>query len=342
MTPEAGAPKFVEVAVPLPLDHPFTYRVPAGQESRARVGVRVMVPFGSRRITGLIVAVVDGKALGGRPAKEVAAFLDDEPYVTPRHLAFLAAAARECLAPPGEMLRAALPRGLPRHDAPPAARTETVFRAVRGAPVGGMTPKQAEVHAAVSRAGEIASHDLSARIPGGAEVARRMAAKGWLEAEARERPAGLSAPHLPEAARAIVLTAPQEAALARIGEALAKGAHAAFVLHGVTGSGKTEVYLRAVERARVLGRQSIFLVPEIALTPQLLGRVRARFGEDVAVLHSGLSPAGRAAQWKKVRAGEVSLCIGARSAVFSPFPEAGLVIVDEEHDPAYKQEDGIR
>lgn len=342
MTPEPGSAAFVEVAVPLPLDHPFTYRVPPGQEARARVGVRVLVPFGNRKITGLIVAVADGKALGGRPAKEVAAFLDEEPHVSEKLLAFLSAAARECLAAPGEMLRAALPRGLPRRDAPAAPRTETVFRAVRGAPVGGMTPKQSEVYAAVSRGGEVASHDLSARIPGGSEVARRMAARGWLESEARERPVGAAPPHLPEEAKAFALTAAQDAALSRIAGALETGSHAAFVLHGVTGSGKTEVYLRAIGRARALGRQSVLLVPEIALTPQLLGRVRARFGDDVAVLHSGLSPAGRAAQWRRVRAGEVFLCVGARSAVFSPFSGAGLLVVDEEHDPAYKQEDGIR
>lgn len=342
MTSEPGSAAFVEVAVPLPLDHPFTYRVPAGQEARARPGVRVLVPFGNRKITGLVVAVVDGSALGGRPAKEIAAFLDEEPYVSARHLAFLSAAARECLAPLGEMLRAALPRGFPRREAPPAPRTETVFRAVPGAPASGMTPKQREVYAAVSRAGELASHDLAARIPGGAEVARRMAAKGWLEAGTRERTPVLSAPGLPAEDRAFVLTAAQEAALGRIREALDRGGHAAFVLHGVTGSGKTEVYLRAIAHARSLGRQSVLLVPEISLTPQLLGRVRARFGDDVAVLHSGLSPAGRAAQWRRVRAGEVSLCVGARSAVFSPFPAAGLLVVDEEHDPAYKQEDGIR
>jgi primosomal protein N' (replication factor Y) len=337
-----SAPLFVEVAVPLPIDHPFTYRVPAGDEERAEIGMRVLVPFGSRKLTGLVTGVTDASALGGREAKDLIAFLDDSPYVSPRHLDFLLAAARECLAPVGEMLRAALPRGLSRREAPAQARMETFYRLAAGAEDGRATPKQRLVLDAVRSAGELSASDLSARVPGGAQAARRMAAGGRLRSEARPRAVGLSETHLPDGTGEVVPTPRQEAALAHIGVAVASGGHAAFVLHGVTGSGKTEVYLRAVEQARVTGRQAIFLVPEIALTPQLLGRVRSRFGDGVAVLHSGLTPAERTDQWRKVRSGEVFLCVGARSAIFSPFPSLGLIIVDEEHDSAYKQEDGIR
>jgi primosomal protein N' (replication factor Y) len=332
----------VEVAVPLPIDHPFTYRVPRGEEGRAKVGVRVLVPFGSRRVTGLIIGLADPVALSGREAKAVMAFLDEEPYVPLRHLAFLSAAARECLAPLGEMLRAALPRGLPRREAPASPRTETWFRPAPAAPGSPLTPKQRQVAEAVLESGEISATALSARVPGGADAARRMAAKGLLLSFPKEKPVGLSAARLPDVSGDIVPTPHQESALAKIGVALASGRFAAFLLHGITGSGKTEVYLRAIEQARLTGRQSIFLVPEIALTPQLLGRVTSRFGEGVAVLHSGLSQAERAAQWKRVRAGQAFLSIGARSAVFAPFPSPGLLIVDEEHDSAYKQEDGVR
>src|SRR5512134_479689 len=267
----------VEVAVPLPIDHTFTYRVPPGEEGRAKVGVRVLVPFGPRRVTGLIVGRVDGSDFAGREAKPVQAFLDEEPYVTERHLAFLSAAARECLAPIGEMLRAALPRGLPRREAPSAPRTETFFLPGAGAGDSPMTTKQREVVVAVLAAGEISASRLSALVPGGPDAARRLAAKGMLATVVREKPVGLSAAHLPDTSGEIVPTSHQEAALTKIGVALASGKHAAFVLHGITGSGKTEVYLRAVEQARLTGRQSIYLVPEIALTPQLLGRVRTRF-----------------------------------------------------------------
>jgi primosomal protein N' (replication factor Y) len=338
----AASPVFVEVAVPLPIDHPFTYRVPSGQEARARIGVRVLVPFGRRKVTGLITAITDGASLGGREAREVLAFLDDDPYVSPSHLGFLSAAARECLAPMGEMLRAALPGGLPRREAPASPRTETVYRAGGGSPDPVLTPKQRRVYAAVLEAGEISAPELSALIPGGMDVARRLAEKGILVASVREKALTLADSHFPDASGTIVPTPHQEEALAKTGVAIASGGFAAFVLHGITGSGKTEVYLRAIEQARLTGRQAVYLVPEIALTPQLLGRIRSRFGEGAAVLHSGLSRAERAHQWRRVRAGEVFLSLGARSAVFSPFSSPGLFIVDEEHDAAYKQEEGIR
>lgn len=342
MTFSLSAPLFVEVAVPLPIDHPFTYRVPFGEEHRAQVGVRVLIPFGGRKMTGLVTAITDASALGGRDAKDLLAILDETPYVSERHLAFLCATARGCLAPLGETLRAALPRGLPRKEAPAAPRMEAFYRPSPLPPEGPMTPKQRLAHEAVREAGGLSSSDLSSRVPGGAEAAKRLAAKGFLLVESRPRPVTLHAASLPDLAGDLSPTPGQEAALARIGIAVASGRHAAFVLHGVTGSGKTEVYLRAVEQVRATGRQAIFLVPEIALTPQLLGRVRSRFRDGVAVLHSGLTPAERSSQWRKIRDGEVFLCVGARSAIFSPFPSVGLVVVDEEHDAAYKQEDGVR
>jgi primosomal protein N' (replication factor Y) len=337
-------PLFVEVAVPLPLDRLYTYRVPRGEEGKARAGMRVLVPFGRKRLTGLVASVASFPAVPGVEPKEVLSFLDPEPYVPEGALAFLFAAARECLAPPGEMLRAALPRGLARHDSPPSLRSETVFRVTPALPAPDrMTPKQRAVAEAVAAAGgEIASSALDGAVPGGADAARRMEGRGWIASSRRTKEVRVDARALPDTAPSLSPTGPQEQALSRIGMALASGEHAVFVLQGVTGSGKTEVYLRAVEQARAGGRPSILLVPEIALTPQLLGRVRSRFGQGAAVLHSGLTPAERLSEWRRVREGEAFLCVGARSAVFAPFDRPGLIVVDEEHDGAYKQEDGIR
>ncbi|HEY0710015.1 MAG TPA: primosomal protein N', partial [Polyangia bacterium] len=133
----------------------------------------------------------------------------------------------------------------------------------------------------------------------------------------------------------------QEVALAALIEASSRG-FGAFVLQGVTGSGKTEVYLRFIAAMRAQGRGALVLVPEIALTPQLAARFRARFGDDVAVLHSGLQPTERRAAWRRLRAGEVGIALGARSAVFAPVHRLGVVVVDEEHDPSFKQEEGLR
>jgi len=134
----------------------------------------------------------------------------------------------------------------------------------------------------------------------------------------------------------------QAEAVRQVAAAAAEGRFATFLLHGVTGSGKTEVYLRCIAGLTGTGRGAIVLVPEIALTPQLLGRFRRRFGDRVAVLHSGLTDRERAAEHRRIRAGSVDVAIGARSAVFAPFPVLGLVIVDEEHENSYKQDDGLR
>src|SRR4029079_2448034 len=120
------------------------------------------------------------------------------------------------------------------------------------------------------------------------------------------------------------------------------GGFASFLLQGITGSGKTEVYLRVIAAARAAGKGALVLVPEIALTPQLAARFRARFGEDVAVLHSALPPRERLAAWRRLRAGEVGIAVGARSAVFAPVRRLGVVVVDEEHDPSFKPEEGVR
>ncbi|HEX4404929.1 MAG TPA: DEAD/DEAH box helicase, partial [Polyangia bacterium] len=143
------------------------------------------------------------------------------------------------------------------------------------------------------------------------------------------------------ATSAFTLTEPQRHAVDALTAALTAG-FATFVLHGVTGSGKTEVYLRVIAEARAAGRGALVLVPEIALTPQLAARFRARFGEDVAVLHSALPPGERLAAWRRLRAGEVGIVVGARSAVFAPVQKLGVVVVDEEHDASFKQEEGVR
>ncbi len=169
--------------------------------------------------------------------------------------------------------------------------------------------------------------------------ARALAAEGWAAIEYR--------PIVPAPRASATLQTPpaptrsQAEAIAAIGAALGQGP-ATFLVHGVTGSGKTEVYLRVIAEARAAGRGALVLVPEIALTPQLAARFRARFGDDVAVLHSALPPRERLAAWRRLRAGEVGIALGARSAVFAPVKALGVVVIDEEHDGSFKQEEGVR
>ncbi len=168
---------------------------------------------------------------------------------------------------------------------------------------------------------------------------RTLAERGVVRMGERENRDPLDGGTLPAAKHAPVLNADQQAALAAI---TAPGADGTFLLWGVTGSGKTEVFLGAAKHALDVGRQVLVLVPEIGLTPLLVGRFRARFGDRVAVLHSGLTGAERLAQWRRIRSGEADVAVGARSALFAPFKDLGLVVVDEEHDDSYKQDDGVR
>jgi primosomal protein N' (replication factor Y) len=183
---------------------------------------------------------------------------------------------------------------------------------------------------------------LRERWKNASDVVKRLAASKLVALEKREAE---SDPFFTESlARDVApaLTEAQDLAATELSRAIASRTSAAYLLHGVTGSGKTEVYLRAIAAASTEGRGALVLVPEIALTPQLVSRYRARFGDRVAVLHSGLSRKDRHAMWLALRRGEVRAAIGARSAIFAPVPDLGLVIVDEEHDASFKQEEGVR
>jgi len=139
-----------------------------------------------------------------------------------------------------------------------------------------------------------------------------------------------------------VLNGAQQAAFDAISGAITKGEFAAYLLQGVTGSGKTEVYLRAIEATLAVGRSALLLVPEIGLTPQVAGQFSSRFGDRVAILHSAFTDGERAQQWRRIRQGEATVVVGTRSGVFAPVPQLGLLLVDEEHDSSYKQEETPR
>ncbi|MFQ5893933.1 MAG: primosomal protein N', partial [Nitrospinota bacterium] len=204
------------------------------------------------------------------------------------------------------------------------------------------SPLQAQLVEVLEEEGERSRAELRRLAPGADGAIRALRRKGLVEEVDREvwrRPAEIAE------ARSTVppaLTGLQEQAMAAIAQAIEEGAYRAFLLHGVTDSGKTEIYLRAIGRALERGRSACVLVPEIALTPQLVQRFHDRFPDRVGVLHSGLRAGERYDQWRQLRAGRASICIGARSAVFAPLHDLGVVVVDEEHDASYKQEESPR
>jgi primosomal protein N' (replication factor Y) len=204
-------------------------------------------------------------------------------------------------------------------------------------------PSQAALLRELAVAGPLETSVLAQRFRGAARLLRSLVARGLVMMEARPAPVPMPAPMaLGDHRVPPQLTEAQRSACRDIGAAISGRRSETFLLHGVTGSGKTEVYLRAVAEALNSDRQALILVPEITLTHQIVGRLRARFGDRLAVLHSGLRPSERLAQWERLRRGQTPIAVGARSALFAPIEKLGVIVIDEEHDSAYKNEEGFR
>jgi len=332
----------VEVAVAAAVRGTFTYRVPSHLAPEVTLGRRVAVPFGkSPRATGYVVGFPT-RAPAGVELRDLAEVLDTFPLFTPELVKLLRWAEEYYLCPPGELHRAALPPGLNarRGKAAPARRGVEWASPAEGAAeaLPALARRARAQHAVLEyllARGRIPLEELRAAFPQGRAALLGLTRRGLarLDAESRVAQGGL----LEARGDAHPLTPDQAAALQAVTGAVG---FATFLLHGVTGSGKTEVYLQAIGRLRAAGKGALVLVPEIALTPQLAGRFRARFGDDVALLHSGLSDAERHAEWLRLRHGEARICVGVRSAVFAPVQELGIVVVDEEHDGSFKQDEG--
>ncbi|HWP57120.1 MAG TPA: primosomal protein N' [Candidatus Acidoferrales bacterium] len=335
------AKSFAEVVIPSPLKEPLTYAIPESLAPKLQAGVRVLVPLGKRRVTGVVVGFC-ARAPREKDVREILEALDERPILNAGLLKLCRWAARYYLAPLGEVFAAALPAGTRVED------RRVAVLADRGAAVPEGAARR--IVAELERRGRAPLKTLLRKAgSGGYRVLDDLQRRGAIqirEAWRGRRPR----PEKPEpegektvsASQALELTDEQARALDAIEAALHGGGFETLLLFGITGSGKTEIYLRALELAQRRGKQSLVLVPEISLTPQLLARIRARFPGQLGVLHSALSPAERRAQWHRMTRGEVGIAVGARSAVFAPLPELGLIIVDEEHDSSYKQEEGFR
>ena len=226
-------------------------------------------------------------------------------------------------------------------------RTDRVVRAVAPAPpegsgARGQRLRRDDIHAWLVGRDWVTTRDVEGSFPGAALHVRTLAREGRVVFDVLAAPRDPFFGEAPETGVRPTLSADQHAAVTALGGALADDEYRGILLQGVTGSGKTEVYLHAIEAAFARDRGALVLVPEIALTPQLVRRFRGRLGDALAVLHSGLTDSARYEQWLRLRRGEVRLAIGARSAVFAPVPNLGLIILDEEHDPSFKQSEGVR
>jgi primosomal protein N' (replication factor Y) (superfamily II helicase) len=417
--PDAGGgAAFVDVALPLPMDTPYTYAVPVSLRDRAAPGMRVLVPVQRRVETGFIVALRDTcDREGVRPLIDLP---DPEPVLTAEMLDLCKWVSEYYCCSWGEALSTAVPAGI-------QLRSKRKFRlALEALGPGRYTDRQRKVIAELHRQGPLTERQL-AKVTGATALSNTLMAlvrRGVLVEEEVVLAQGVSvrtqtwvrlveeAVPAPEELAALQRRAPKQAAVyldllhgeperpaallydkhqatlavlraladkglvalderefyrlpdtggdgggtsdklelnpgqraARdeIVAALDARAFQTFLLHGITGSGKTEVYLQVIEHALGLGRDAILLVPEISLTPQTVGRFKARFDSAIAVLHSGLGAGERYDEWRRARRGEVRIVVGARSAIFAPLPDVGIIIVDEEHDTSYKQGDTPR
>jgi primosomal protein N' (replication factor Y) len=400
---------YCDVSLPIPLDRFFTYSLPETLKHRVRPGCRVLVPFGTRKLTGVVLGVHDSPGEG--PSKEVLRLLDEEPVLEPELIALGGWIADYYCAPLGEVLRSMTPLTGEVRRTKLYSLTDAGRDAARQLLLGPASEDPVLQTLALLDTRPASAEYLKRKVPGAANAIRSLEKRAFIvveDLEADRDPLRASAARLkvefvarnegklPKAERELLSylelhpgahnvqqlesmvksSSPAARALARRGlvkletesavtwrepirpertlnphqltayqkieAALRANQFQAFLLQGVTGSGKTEVYLRAIDACLALGRGALLLVPEIALTPSVAGQFAHRFGDRVAILHSAFHDAERAEQWRRIRGGLAGVVVGTRSGVFAPVQNLGLIVVDEEHDHSYKQQETPR
>jgi primosomal protein N' (replication factor Y) (superfamily II helicase) len=337
---------YAEVAVPLHVFQTFTYRLTPEQTGQAEVGARLVVPLGRSVVTGYIVGLLDEPTaeLLETDIKDAKELLDETPVCGPEILQLARWVADYYACPIGEVIKAALPPGMsPKRKTAPAVKPK-LRRFVRvlqpsNSDEQKLTDTQRRVLDTLTASGPMLLQSLIKDANVSASTVSSLEKKALLEIYVEAIRRDPLAENLGVSDVEHNLTAGQSAVLAQIEEQMNAGDYAAFLLHGVTGSGKTEVYMRAMNKALSVGRSAMMLVPEIALTPVFSRRLRARFGDQVAIFHSSLQKGERFDEWTRVRNGEARVVIGTRSAVFAPVKNLGLIVVDEEHESSYRQQE---
>ena len=350
----------LRVAVPSPLRRYFDYLPPAHRPPpQWQPGARIKVPFGRRQQIGIITEIRTDTPIDPAHLRSALALIDPEQPALPAELLRLLRWAQQYYQhPPGEVYATALPTLL-RQASPLQVQLEPIWR-LSAAGQAALTqnlarraPRQAALlQLLAEHPTGLSSERLRLALPGWSATARSLRAKDWIESRTELDPiapepvgqlptnAPNTVPAATDEAAELTLNAAQQTAVEALQAKL--DGFSVSLLEGVTGSGKTEVYLRAIEPVLARGRQALVLVPEIGLTPQLLDRFQSRLNARLAVFHSGLTDRERLNAWLLARDGVARVVLGTRSAVFTPLPELGLIIIDEEHDPSFKQQDGFR
>jgi primosomal protein N' (replication factor Y) len=337
---------YAEVAVPLHVFQTFTYRLSAEQSMTAKPGARLVVPLGRSVTTAYIVGVHEElpQSLSETDIKDAQALVDIDPVCSPEILELARWVADYYACPLGEVIKAALPPGMSPKKSGASFAKPKLRRFVRLTKHSNeaeqeLTNMQRQVLLLLALTGPTSLQSLLRTATVSASTVTALEKKGLVELYnevIRRDP--LSFP-LPVKSDEHTLTNAQASVLTQIEQQMNSGDYSAFLLHGVTASGKTEIYMRAMSKALSLGRSAMMLVPEIALTPVFSRRLRTRFGDQVAIFHSSLQKGERFDEWTRVKNGDARVVIGTRSAVFAPVKNLGLIVVDEEHESSYRQQE---
>lgn len=334
-----------KVAVDIALDRTFDYRIPSDMAGSVHVGSRVQVPFGRAKKAGYVLGVTGHSDV--KNLKSISHVMSGEPLITPAVMEIARWMSAYYCAPVETAIRTVLPGAVRRKGAAFKKQkyvfpTEKASDAEAVSPLRTRAPKQAAILDLLLSAGEMSLQDILKAVEANASSVQALEKKGFLRVHDR------TLPRRPHGEAEIIRTDPlhmmdqQAEALALIKQSCETRHPPVVLLYGVTGSGKTEVYLQAIDYVLKKGQGAIVLVPEISLTPQTVERFLSRFGEGIAVLHSHLSDGERHDEWHRIHQGKARIVIGARSALFAPVRNPGLIVVDEEHETTYKQEEAPR
>ncbi len=337
----------LRLAIPTPLRREFDYLPPTDtdpeQVAGLQAGVRVLVPFGSRRVCGFLLAVVANSDRSVPELKPAIAILDEKPLLNPPLWELCLWAAQYYHHPIGEVLSAAFPKRLREGKAPPQTGERTWELSTRSKGLAPealqRSPRQAQAIELLREHGCV-STDQFAAVGIKSGILRSLSGKKLISQVSIAAPASRNSASTRHHRPGLALNEEQTAAVQAVRDSA--GSFTCHLLDGVTGSGKTEVYLQLIAHCLAQGRQALVLIPEIGLTPQTVARFQARFDAEIVILHSGLTDAQRYSAWEAARNGSAHIVIGTRSAVFTPLAAPGLIVVDEEHDASFKQQDGFR
>ncbi|EIJ44165.1 primosomal protein N'' [Beggiatoa alba B18LD] len=334
-------PPILRLALPTPLQSLFDYLAPADWHiTEQHIGTRIQVPFRKQVLMGILLEVAESSNIPAQKLKTALNLLDNTPVLNPADLQLIHWASRYYHYPLGQVIASVLPTllnaGHPtRLDSPPSEYWCITPKGQFIDPTD--LPRQSHRQAYLlsllqENPQGLSETTLALDFPNPRKTLQALQKRGWVNQQTVMRDADSLSPPLP-------LNPAQAHAVTQISQHLDQ--FYPCLLDGVTGSGKTEVYLQLIQQVIQQGKQALVLVPEINLTPQMLGRFEQRFNVPIAVLHSRLSPKERLYSWLQARAGTAPIVIGTRSAVWTPLPQLGIVIVDEEHDPSYKQQEGF-